>query len=92
MYLTDAGPSGQAHRTAHSACCRKQFYQGFKQCQNEALRYFVEGEAMVASDPFCRRVMEHLSTVAQHFGPRKFADVKLCPHKQVFQGNSLKMV
>ncbi|XP_076448430.1 uncharacterized protein LOC143285102 [Babylonia areolata] len=49
------------------SCCREQFYQGFKECQDEALRYLVEGEAMVASDPFCARVMDHLSSVALRF-------------------------
>ena len=52
-------------------CCRERFYQGFKECQDETLRYFVEGEAMVASDPFCARVMEHLSSVAEHFEPSR---------------------
>ena len=76
LYLTDAGPSSETCRTAHGTCCREQFQHGFKECQNETLRYFVEGEAMVASDPFCMRVMEHLSTIAQQCETRKLADVK----------------
>ena len=85
-YLTAAGPSSAVCRTADGACCRERLHQGFKECQEETLHYFVEGEAMGASDPFCMRVMEHLSTIAQRFGPCKLA----CKPKfqnQFFKGN-----
>ncbi|KAL8621781.1 hypothetical protein ACOMHN_016268 [Nucella lapillus] len=66
----DTGTSidgGGNNTQEHQGCCEEQFYKGFKECQDEALRYMVEAEAMMASDPFCVRVIDHLSSAGQRF-------------------------
>lgn len=48
-------------------CCKGKFYLGFKDCQDEVMRFFVEQEGWEANDPLCCKIMLHLSQTSSKF-------------------------
>ncbi|XP_033745404.1 uncharacterized protein LOC117330938 [Pecten maximus] len=48
-------------------CCKGKFYLGFKDCQDEVMRFFVEQEGWEANDPLCCKIMLHLSQSSSKF-------------------------
>ncbi|XP_060080943.1 uncharacterized protein LOC132560295 [Ylistrum balloti] len=48
-------------------CCKGKFYLGFKDCQDEVMRFFVEQEGWEANDPLCCKIMLHLSQTSNKF-------------------------
>ncbi|XP_059141625.1 transcription factor cwo-like isoform X2 [Physella acuta] len=48
-------------------CCATKFYMGFKEAQDEAMRFLVEVESVNAMDPFCKKFMNHLENASKKF-------------------------
>ncbi|XP_055881700.1 transcription factor cwo-like [Biomphalaria glabrata] len=48
-------------------CCATKFYMGFKEAQDEVMRFLVEVESVNAMDPFCKKIMNHLENASQKF-------------------------
>ncbi|CAI9722197.1 transcription factor cwo-like [Octopus vulgaris] len=46
-------------------CCAEKFYLGFKECEAETIRYFVECEGLDNKDQFFMRVISHLEAVSK---------------------------
>ncbi|KAK7493898.1 hypothetical protein BaRGS_00014780, partial [Batillaria attramentaria] len=61
------GGSGEQEKTSELSCCQQRFYMGFKECQEELMCYLVEGEGMLASEPFCNRISDYLNAAGQRF-------------------------
>ncbi|KAJ8302329.1 hypothetical protein KUTeg_021316, partial [Tegillarca granosa] len=55
-------PSKQSGR-----CCEQKFYMGFKECQDELMRYFVEEEGWDSKDKLLVRIMNHLDQSSAKF-------------------------
>ncbi|CAE1304614.1 unnamed protein product [Acanthosepion pharaonis] len=57
------------HRSivSQGQCCAEKFYLGFKECEAETIRYFVECEGLDSKDQFCMRVISHLEAASQKF-------------------------
>ncbi|XP_048741304.1 uncharacterized protein LOC125655172 isoform X2 [Ostrea edulis] len=56
---------------AGRACCEDKFYMGFKECQDEVMRYYVEFEGRDIKDPVCVNVDKHLEQASQKFLPKE---------------------
>lgn len=54
---------------AGRACCEDKFYMGFKECQDEVMRYYVEFEGRDIKDPVCINIGKHLEQASQKFLP-----------------------
>ncbi|XP_041347290.1 uncharacterized protein LOC121367244 [Gigantopelta aegis] len=50
-------------------CCISKFYMGFKECQDEVMRFLVENEDNNMSDQVCVCMMEYLGKAAKKFLP-----------------------
>ena len=50
-------------------CCISKFYMGFKECQDEVMRFLVENEDNNASDQVCVCMMEYLGKASKRFLP-----------------------
>ncbi|GFO42763.1 hairy/enhancer-of-split related with yrpw motif protein 1 [Plakobranchus ocellatus] len=48
-------------------CCATKFYMGFKEAQDEVMRFLVEVESINAMDPFCKKIMNHLENANKKF-------------------------
>ncbi|XP_021371008.1 transcription factor cwo-like isoform X2 [Mizuhopecten yessoensis] len=48
-------------------CCKGKFYLGFKDCQDEIMRFCVEQEGWDANDPLCCKIMSHLNQTSSKF-------------------------
>ncbi|CAG5122338.1 unnamed protein product, partial [Candidula unifasciata] len=55
-------PSSNEHH-----CCATKFYMGFKEAQDEVMRFLVEVESVNAMDPFCKKIMNHLENASKKF-------------------------
>lgn len=64
---TMTSQAGSEVKTGELLCCRRRFYLGFKECQEELLSYLVEGEGLLAADPFCSRIIDYLNAAGQRF-------------------------
>ncbi|XP_065938214.1 class E basic helix-loop-helix protein 40 [Magallana gigas] len=57
-------------------CCEDKFYMGFKECQDEVMRYYVEFEGRDIKDPVCVNISKHLDLISlkfqstDHYHPR----------------------
>lgn len=64
-------------------CCEDKFYMGFKECQDEVMRYYVEFEGRDIKDPVCVNIGKHLEQTSQkflrndHTRPRKSEDMTM---------------
>ncbi|XP_062619531.1 protein hairy-like [Saccostrea cucullata] len=59
---------------AGRACCEDKFYMGFKECQDEVMRYYVEFEGRDIKDPVCINIGKHLEQASQKFLPKHVKD------------------
>ncbi|BFZ10917.1 hypothetical protein BsWGS_13955 [Bradybaena similaris] len=48
-------------------CCSAKFYMGFKEAQDEVMRFLVEVESVNPMDPFCKKIMNHLENASKKF-------------------------
>ncbi|KAL5010229.1 hypothetical protein ScPMuIL_012534 [Solemya velum] len=48
-------------------CCEDKFYLGFRECQDEVIRYLVEVEGWDAKEKLCNRLMAHLASSSEKF-------------------------
>lgn len=48
-------------------CCEDKFYMGFKECQDEVMRYYVEFEGRDIKDPVCVNISKHLEQISLKF-------------------------
>uniref|UniRef100_K1QIW2 Uncharacterized protein n=1 Tax=Magallana gigas TaxID=29159 RepID=K1QIW2_MAGGI len=64
-------------------CCEDKFYMGFKECQDEVMRYYVEFEGRDIKDPVCVNISKHLEQISlkflrnDHSHPRKSDDMTM---------------
>ena len=50
-------------------CCISKFYMGFKECQDEVMRFLVETEDNSTSDQVCVCMMKYLGKAGKKFLP-----------------------
>ncbi|KAK3103320.1 hypothetical protein FSP39_018468 [Pinctada imbricata] len=48
-------------------CCEEKFYMGFKECQDEMLRYLIEVEGRDIKEGLCTGVISHLDQTSKKF-------------------------
>nr|XP_034307874.1 uncharacterized protein LOC105325663 [Crassostrea gigas] len=62
-------------------CCEDKFDMGFKECQDEVMRYYVEFEGRDIKDSVCVNIDKHLDQISQkflqHSHPRKSDDMTI---------------
>lgn len=69
-------------------CCAAKFYMGFKEAQDEVMRFLVEVESINTMDPFCKKIMNHLENANKKFmtkclQPPMFLQQHPAPHQDV---------
>ncbi|XP_012935282.1 transcription factor cwo isoform X2 [Aplysia californica] len=63
----DDKPPPQPPPPSDQRCCATKFYMGFKEAQDEVMRFLVEVESVSAMDPFCKKIMKHLENASKKF-------------------------
>jgi hypothetical protein len=76
-------PTQAVPPTTEQVCCATKFYMGFKEAQDEVMRFLVEVESVSAMDPFCKKIMKHLENAS-----KKFVTDQVPPHSRL-QPNDL---
>ncbi|RUS91494.1 hypothetical protein EGW08_000715 [Elysia chlorotica] len=63
-------------------CCATKFYMGFKEAQDEVMRFLVEVESINTIDPFCKKIMNHLENANKKFRTKSMHHFGVVPPHQ----------
>lgn len=68
-------------------CCAEKFYMGFKEAQDEVMRFLVEVESVSVIDPFCKKIMKHLENASKKFVVERDSEINECVGPEI-DGNN----